>query len=134
MKVYWFSRHALSPAQQQAIRDLHGEDAEIVHDTGPFADLNDCIWRIRRAAAAAGTAVYAVLPAHFAVALATADVRFGMFENHPSKRANGQFGLKSVWRTLFNDSLERTEVVEVWTNPDPQADCGELLAVPTWYC
>ena len=27
MKIYWLSRHDLSPAQTRAVRDLHGEDA-----------------------------------------------------------------------------------------------------------
>ena len=40
MKIYWLSRHDLSPAQTRAVRDLHGEDAVVVKDAVVFADAD----------------------------------------------------------------------------------------------
>ncbi|KKW14247.1 MAG: hypothetical protein UY53_C0002G0036 [Parcubacteria group bacterium GW2011_GWA2_50_10] len=35
-KVYWLSRHELSPGQIQALRDLHGADVEVVREPVVF--------------------------------------------------------------------------------------------------
>ena len=42
-------------------------------------------------------------------------------ENHPGKRAYGQFGLAAVYH-VGNGKLEK-----VWVNPDPTSDQGEAL-------
>ena len=41
MRIYWVSRHELSPAQLQAIKELHGHDAEIIHDPVEFGRFDE---------------------------------------------------------------------------------------------
>lgn len=43
-----------------------------------------------------------------------------MFENHPGKRMDGQFGLRAVHHAT--DALR-----QVWVNPDSESDVGEAL-------
>lgn len=128
MKIFWLSRHDLSPAQIQAIRDLHGEDAEIVKDPVVFSDtdgLADYI-RIREHT---DSFVYAVAGAPHYIAAALAGLPFGVFENHPAKRQDGSFGLAAVYHvqgeTRFSGHVG--QLVRVWANPDPASDKGEAL-------
>lgn len=117
-RVYWLSRHQLSPAQAQSLRDLHGEDVEVVHEPQVFASTNGLAEYI---ASHADGFVYAVAgPQHY-VAAALAGQPFGMFENHPGKRADGQFGLKAVHHAKDG------ALTQVWLNPDPESDTGEAL-------
>ncbi|MFH0912228.1 MAG: hypothetical protein V1807_01040 [Patescibacteria group bacterium] len=133
-KVYWLSRHDLSPAQQQAIRDLHGEDVEVIKDPVSLEGLSGLFKYILDHR---DGFVYAVAPAHMILHAALYGLEFGMFENHPGKRQDGQFGLKSVWHVICHYGGIGTkgpeadyvcaEVKEIWTNPDPMSDQGEIL-------
>jgi hypothetical protein len=116
MKVYWLSRHDLSIAQMRAIKDLHGEDVEIIKNPLVFASIEDLADFIRQN----DGFVYAVAGAPHYLSAALSGCRFGVFENHPQKRADGQFGLAAVYH--INGKLEK-----VWVNPDPTSDCGEPL-------
>lgn len=121
MRIYWLSRHELSPAQRQAIRDLHSEDAEVVKDqvtlNGPEA-LVDYILQH------SDGFVYAVAAAPHYIAAALVGCRFGVFENYPGKRLDGNFGLAAVYHV--GDGMLK----KVWVNPNPESDEGEAL-VPT---
>ena len=118
MKIYWLSRHDLSPAQIQAIRDLHGEDAEVVKDPVVFANTEGLADYIR---SHIDGFVYAVAGAPHYIAAALAGLRFGVFENYPMKRQDGSFGLATVYHVV-DGSLKK-----VWVNPDPTSDKGESL-------
>lgn len=118
MKIYWLSRHDLSPAQVRAIRDLHGEDAEVVKDAVVFADANALAGYIT---AHEDGFVYAVAGAPHYIAAALAGCRFGVFENHPARRQDGSFGLAAVYHV--GDGAQK----KVWVNPDPASDTGEAL-------
>lgn len=137
-KVYWVSRHDMSPAQVSAIRVLHGEDVEVVKDPVVFSNTGGLADYIRNHP---DGFVYAVAGAPHYLAAALAGCNFGVFENHPQKRQDGSFGLAAVYhvsmypvvdaldslhRTIFSGSLQK-----VWSNPDPQSDQGEsLVPVP----
>jgi hypothetical protein len=134
-KVKWMSRHPLSPAQQVAVRALHGEDVEIIHDTEPFNGTDEFL---DRASDKAVAFVYAVAPAHMIAAYVArsaspySPAALGFFENHPGKRADGQFGLKAVhWVTKSPGEEfggpDWVEVKEVWVNNDPASDTGDAL-------
>lgn len=117
-KIYWLSRHDLSPAQVSAIRSLHGEDAEIVKNPVVFNSADALADYIRNHA---DGFIYAVAsPPHYITA-ALAGLRFGVFENHPKKREDGNFGLAAVYHVNMG-SLKK-----VWVNPDPMNDEGEAL-------
>lgn len=114
--ILWLSRHTLSPAQKQAIEDLHG-DVEVVQEAPVFQSIEGLGERIR----AHDGFVYAVASAAHFVSAALAGCEFGMFVNHPGRRADGTFGLHCVLHARPG-RLER-----VWVNPDPESDQGELL-------
>lgn len=87
-KIYWLSRHELSPAQKQALTELHGE-AEVIQLPIIFKSPKDLATFIQQhddgftyAVAGAPHYIYAVL----------AGCEFGIFENHPVKRQDGFLG------------------------------------------
>lgn len=116
--VYWLSRHDLSPAQVQALCDLHGDTAEIIKDPVVFNNTEGLADYIRKHVD--GFVYAAAGPPHY-IAAALAGLRFGVFENHPKKREDGNFGLAAVYHVV-DGSLKR-----VWGNPDPMSDEGEAL-------
>ena len=138
-RIYWLSRHDLSPAQMSAIRDLHGEDAEVVKDPVVFSNTDGLADYIR---SHADGFVYAVAGAPHYIAAALVGLRFGVFENHPQKRQDGSFGLAAVYHVdveivhhdgrvcdylpLTRASI-RGSLKKVWVNPDPMSDRGEAL-------
>lgn len=128
VKVYWLSRHSLSPAQVQAIKRLHGEDVIILHEPIVLEGLDALAEAIH---SRNDGFVYAVAPAHMvakaSIACALGGYQFGVFENHPLKRADGSFGLKAVYHILPDRYEPMARIVEVWTNPDPLSDQGEAL-------
>lgn len=116
-KVYWMSRHELSLAQAEAISALHG-GVEVIRDPAVLSGTEALTDYIREHA---DGFVYAVAgPPHY-IAAALSGVNFGVFENHPGKRADGQFGLAAVYH-VGSGKLEK-----VWVNPDPTSDHGEAL-------
>jgi len=115
-KVYWVSRHDLSPAQDSAIRDLHGEDAEVVKDPVVFSSVEGLADYI----GSHDGFVYAVAGAPHYLHAALESCKFGVFENHPARRQDGTFGLAAVYHV--EGSLKK-----VWVNPDPASDQGEAL-------
>ncbi len=119
MKVYWISRHEFSPAQVSAVRILHGEDVEIVKEAVEFGSADGLADLIR---GHSDGFVYAVAGAAHYLTAALAGLVFGVFENHPKKRADGSFGLAAVYH-VGSGSLKK-----VWVNPDPMSDTGEALA------
>ena len=118
MKIYWLSRHDLSPSQVSAIRSLHGEDVEIMKDPVVFSNTDGLADYIR--SHCFDGFVYAVAGAPHYIAAALAGFPFGVFENHPQKRQDGTFGLAAVYHV--EGKLEK-----VWVNPDPTSDQGEAL-------
>ena len=118
MKVYWLSRHALSPAQAQAIRDLHGEDAEVVKDSVVFKNIEGLADYIRKHP---GGFVYAVAGAPHCIHAALTGCRFGVFENDPAKRRDGTFGLAAVYHVGDN------KLQKVWVNPNPNSNKDEAV-------
>ncbi len=106
MKVYWLSRHELSPAQVAAVRDLHGEDAEVVKDPAVFRDAAGLTEYIVEHP---DGFVYAVAGAPHYIFAALAGLRFGVF------------GLAAVYHVV-GGTLQK-----VWANPDPASDTGEAL-------
>ncbi|MDO8436180.1 MAG: hypothetical protein Q7S82_02225 [bacterium] len=121
MMVFWLSRHDLSPAQLQAIRDLHGEDAEVLKDPVVFNSIDGLAEYIRNHLFGF---VYAVASGPHYIATALSGFHFGVFENHPQKRQDGSFGLSAVYHVNVNDS---SQIEKVWMNPDPTSDKGEAL-------
>ena len=117
MKIYWVSRHELSPAQVRAIHDLHGEDAEVIRDPVVFAEPDGLQHYIVQHL---DGFVYAVAGAPHYIAAALGHCRFGVFENHPARRQDGSFGLAAVYHV---DGLMK----KVWVNADPASDTGEAL-------
>ena len=117
MKVFWISRHDLSPAQILAIRVFHGEDVEIVKDPVVFSKPTDLADYIRNHP---DSFVYAVAAAPHYIVAALEGCRFGVFENHPEKRQDGSFGLAAVYHMVGSFK-------KVWVNPDPMSDKGEAL-------
>jgi hypothetical protein len=117
MKIYWLSRHDLSPAQQRAIRDLHGEEAEIIKDPVSLTGADGLAEYIR---SHSDGFVYAVAGAVHYITAALAGLRFGVFENHPQKRVDGSFGLAAVYHI-------GGKITKVYANPDPMSDQGESL-------
>jgi len=117
-KVYWLSRHELSPAQRRAIADIHGEDAEVVQEPVSFANERGLLEFCQ---SHNGSWVYAVASGVHYLRAALAGCRFGIFENWPAKRADGQFGLASVYH------VDGGHMMKVWQNPDPNSDNGEPL-------
>ncbi len=134
MKIFWLSRHDLSPAQVLAIRDLHGEDAEVAKDPVVFSNTDGLADYISNHSA---RFVSAVAGAPHYIAAALAGLRFGVFENHPQKRQDGTFGLAAVYHVLSVSEIVgshagiseagRCEMLKVWVNPDPMSDKGETL-------
>lgn len=117
-KVYWLSRHDLSPAQKSAIRLLHGEDAEVVKDSVVFSETIGLVDYIRQHS---DGFVYAVAPASQYISATVAGLHFGFFENHPQKRMDGSFGLAVVYH------VSGAKLKKVWINSDPLSDQGEAL-------
>lgn len=118
-KVFWVSRHPLSPAQLQAIGEIWGKDVEIVHDPVIFALHEDFLsYLVSRPE---NSFVYAVVPAHYAVIAACEHKEFGLFENFPARRQDGTFGLAAVWHVQEGACVRR------WVNPNPSADQGDVL-------
>lgn len=118
MKIYWLSRHELSPAQQAAIRALHGEDAEVIRDAVSLVGVDGLSDYIRNHS---DGFVYAVAGAVHYITAALEGLRFGVFENHPQKRVDGSFGLTAVYH------VGGGKLTKVWVNPDPASDKGEAL-------
>ena len=117
-KVFWVSRHDLSPAQLAATRDLHGKDVEVIKDPAVFDSAKGLADYIR---AHPEGFVYAVAGAPHYIVAVLVHLRFGVFENHPQKRRDGNFGLAAVYHFIDNC------LIKVWENPDPMSDKGELL-------
>jgi len=117
MKIYWVSRHNLSPAQQAAIRALHGK-VEVIKDPVEFRGPEGLAEYIRNHP---DGFVYAVAGAAHYIYAALSGCSFGVFENHPQKRADGSFGLAAVYH------VEGGQIRKVWVNPDPLSDEGEPL-------
>jgi len=117
-KVFWVSRHQLSPAQKQAISDLHGSDCQIEHLTIQFDSMLGLAEFI---STHPRDIIYAVAGAPHYLAAALSGLKFGVFENHPQKRQDGVFGLKSVYW------VRNYEIREVWRNSNPLSDNGEML-------
>ncbi|OGF82438.1 hypothetical protein A3B18_03800 [Candidatus Giovannonibacteria bacterium RIFCSPLOWO2_01_FULL_46_13] len=137
-KVIWLSRHDLSAAQVKALRELHGEDAEIVKESpslnGPEG-LLDFIEKTDKAGYG-NTFVYAVAAAVHYISATIRGKPFGIFENHPQKRMDGSFGLAAVYWVNVNRNYPCTDermpaghdsLRKVWVNPDPMTDFGETL-------
>ena len=121
MKVYWLARHDLSPAQQVAIRALHGDDVEVIKDPVSLTGADGLAEYIR---SKFDGFVYAVAGAVHYITAALEGLRFGVFENHPQKRVDGSFGLAAVYWVNYP---ETGKVTRVWVNPDPLSDQGEPL-------
>jgi len=68
-----------------------------------------------------GCFVYAVAGAPHYIQAALAGLTFGVFENHPEKRADGKFGLLAVYHVVDG------QIIKVWVNPDPDSDDWEKL-------
>lgn len=81
-KIYWLSRHELSPAQQQALKDLHGEDVEVVKEAVMVEGLDGLTKYIE---AHTDGFVYCVAGAPHYVHAALATKTFGVFENQPGQ-------------------------------------------------
>ena len=117
-KIFWVSRHDLSAAQLQAIKELHGDDAVVTKDPVVFNGIVDLETYIREHS---DGFVYVVAGAAHYIHAAFAGCTFGIFENHPQKRHDGTFGLSSVYHVGNN------QIVKAWINPDPMGDEGEAL-------
>lgn len=118
-KIYWASRHDLSSAQNQAIIDLHGK-VKIVKDPAKFDGDEGLADYIREHN---DGFVYAVASGVHYLTAGLSGLPFGIFTNHPDKRADGKFGLASVhW---VNSPVKG--ITRVWVNPDPASDYGEAL-------
>lgn len=117
-KVIFVSRHELSPGQVNAIKALHGEDCEIDRDPHVFQGQDGLTEYIRSNADAF---VYAVAGSVHVLDAALNGASFGIFENYPGKRANGEFGLSAVYQ------VRDDQLVKVYENPDPMSDIGETL-------
>jgi len=118
--IFWISRHELSPAQTKAILDLHG-DVEVKRQEVVFDEVGGLKSLIE--SVDEGDFVYAVAGAPHYLAAALSGCEFGVFLNHPGRRANGTFGLHCVFHVVGG------ELVKVWENPDPNSDEGERLDV-----
>lgn len=105
----------------QAIRDLHGADAEVVKDPVTLKGDDGLADYVREQS---DGFVYAVAGASHYLAAGLAGLRFGVMANHPAKRMDGSFGLASVyWANYPVAGKGQT----VWLNPDPTSDTGEAL-------
>lgn len=124
-KVYWVSRHQLSPAQWRALRDIHGKDVVVVWEAVVFDEgstLVDYIQHHRDGF------VYAVASSDYVIDAALAGEPFGHFKNHPAKRQDGTFGLCAVFHVVGREQIMR------WRNEDPLSDEGErLVPIPRNY-
>lgn len=118
MKVYWVSRHEMSPAQVQAMKDLHGREVEIIQDPVTLEGQRGLAEYIR---GHSDGFVYAVASNVHLVTAALENLRFGVFENHHGGRAQGIFSLAAVYH------FENQKIDMVWENPDPESDEGESL-------
>lgn len=118
--IHWISRHELSPAQKQALLDLHG-DVQVVRQALVFEDVDGL--RLFIESIGEDDFVYAVAGAPHYLAAALSGCEFGVFLNHPGRRADGTFGLHYVFHVVAN------ELTKVWENPDPTSDEGERLDV-----
>ena len=126
-KVYWLSRHELSPGQIQALRDLHGADVEVVREPVVFQTAESLADFIRQHP---DGFVYAVAGAPHYIAAALGGCRFGVFENHPQKRQDGSFGFAAVYHVQPEPEGGygvSGYLARVWENPDPANDKGEAL-------
>lgn len=112
-KVYWLSRHDLSPAQVASIRSLHGTDVVMVKDPVVFSETLGLADYIRQHD---DGFVYAVAPASQYISATVAGLHFGFFENHPQKRQDGSFGLAVVYHVVG------AKLKKVWINSDPLSD------------
>lgn len=121
-KIFWLSQHAFSPAQVNAVKALHGDDCEVVHEKVTFLSPEDCVEKVT-ARAAAGFVYFVGGGPHY-LFCASAGLSFGVFENHPAKRTDGSFGLKAVYH------VESGRISRVWENPDPNSDVGDVLMKP----
>ncbi len=125
-KIYWVSRHDLSPAQLSAIRDLHGADLEIVKDPVVFQSVEGLAGYIREHG---DGFVYAVAGAPYYLHAALVPCQFGVFENHPARRQDGTFGLATVYHVTVveQQGIDFPVFMKVWVNPNPMSDRGESL-------
>jgi hypothetical protein len=106
----------MSPAQLAAVRALHG-DLEVSKEPVVFTATDGLADYIL---ANPDDFIYAVAGAAHYLSAAFHGLRFGVFENHPQKRADGSFGLAAVYHV--DGSLKK-----VWVNPDPLGEQGEAL-------
>lgn len=116
-KIYWLSRHALSPGQNKALADLHGE----VEVTQVPVNFDGDEGLARFVAEHRDGFVYAVATAVQYMTAMTRGTPFGLFVNHPAKRADSTFGLAAVYHVSGNS------ITRMWSNPDPASDTGEKL-------
>ncbi len=119
MTVIFLSRHDLSPAQIVAIKTLHGEDVMFSKQAIQFeadpASLTSLLKSLDD-----DTFAYVVAPAPHLLRAQWEGCRFGLFTNHPAKRADGTFGLDRVYHV--EDFPE-----EVYRCPDPLSDQGATM-------
>ena len=118
MRIYWVSRHELSPAQLQAIKELHGHDAEIIHDPVEFGRFDELAGYIDCRPAGF---VYVVAGGPHYIHAALSSRCFGIFENHSKKRADGMLGLRAVYH------VKSGKIRKVWENINPESDEGEIV-------
>lgn len=128
-KIMWVSRHPLSLAQKTAITTLHGADVVITHNPvvfDGFTGLTDLIRQNR------DYFIYAVAGAAHYLHAAANGCDFGVFENDPIRRQDGQFGLKAVYHCLqisIDGAYSGTpQLTQVWINDNPDGDNGDSLA------
>ena len=125
-KIHWVSRHELSPAQIGALKALHGEDAIIEHHKDVVFEGQSGLSSWLEANVGDDEFAYVVAGAPHLLTAALDGYDFGVFENHPGKRADGQFGLAAVYHVRWPyEGL--AEITKVWVNPDPESDQGEAL-------
>lgn len=127
-KIMWVSRHPLSPAQVSAITTLHGADVDIVHNPAVFDDFTGLTDLIRQNR---DSFVYAVAGAAHYLHAAANGCDFGVFENDPARRHDGQFGLKAVYHCIqvsIDGAYSGTpQLTQVWVNDNPSDDNGDSL-------
>lgn len=130
-KIYWVSRHQLTPDQMQALREIHEDDIEVIHEPVVFRELDGLTRYIQ---SHQDGFVYAVAGAAQMISAATQCTDqnspgepyvFGVFENDPERRADGSFGVAAVYHVQswsFNNSnwedscQRRGGIWQVWKN------------------
>ncbi len=102
----------------QAMRDIHGDDVEVVKDPEKLLNTEGLADYIRNHS---DGFVYAVAAAVHYLYAALSGCKFGLFENYTQKRLDGSFGLAAIYH-VGDGKLKK-----VWENPEPDSDKGEAL-------